>query len=154
LQAAVIELFQEIKIWNIEALSARLEVKDMTLVRNALYYWANAGALKETPDQEWKLLETADPSEETQAFLMQEPVRIAPMRTVVQSIEDMRAHWPFIKGMITNLQTLSTDQMHSMLVKFLPEYRGKHLYELEKFLDQMQTEGVLQQTATKEWKLA
>jgi anaphase-promoting complex subunit 2 len=84
-------------------------------------------------------------------------------------VEELRMHWQFVRGMasfsalpqsrltvqsqLTNLGALPVDRIHSMLSKFVPDFGGRTVGELEDFLEMMKREGMVERAANRAWKL-
>jgi len=61
LQASVIELFGTLDTWTLTQLRKTLKIRtNLSLLRNALYFWSNHEVLKEVQSGVWKLFETRE----------------------------------------------------------------------------------------------
>ncbi|KAF6754957.1 hypothetical protein DFP72DRAFT_898132 [Ephemerocybe angulata] len=132
LEAAFIELFSRQDTWSLEYSAVK-----------ALATWANMGVIKEQNENTFVLLEQAEDGAEMREMA---PVVAAPSLPPVQTVqqqeaEQMRVHWKFIEGMLTNLGSLSVDRIQTML-KFSPNY-DKTAEQLGYFLEAARREGLL-----------
>ena len=55
---------ERVDIWEEDDLTGELGLADPAAVRNALYFWNNAGVLRNVEEETWALLEEADKSAE------------------------------------------------------------------------------------------
>ena len=62
-------------IWATDDLSIELRLTDSTAIKNALYFWNNHGVLKNSSDENWRLLEVKD--SETDAAAAHGETRLA-----------------------------------------------------------------------------
>ncbi|GAA5974574.1 hypothetical protein JCM5350_001199 [Sporobolomyces pararoseus] len=171
-QAAVLELFDKQDTWTIESLESELRLSsasDLSLVRNALYFWSNLGIVKSLStgpggggggggggDEQWQLVEeqTKEGAKETEhiAHVVEEE------KQAVQSVEEqnvaqMRVFWQYIQGMLTNLGTLPLGRIHSTLNMLAPGYKGKTTDELKALLEAVESEGLVRKLPSGSYKI-
>ncbi|KAF9054879.1 hypothetical protein BJ165DRAFT_741999 [Panaeolus papilionaceus] len=147
LEAAFIELFSEKDTWLLDDLISAVGKVDRSAALKALATWIDHGVIKEDPENTFILLEHADDSGTTA------PVRgTARLADVVsdnppmsaaqqQQAEQMRVHWKFIEGMLTNLGTLPIDRIQAML-RFAPGY-SQSVDQLSLFMEAAKREGLV-----------
>ncbi|KAK4703540.1 anaphase-promoting complex subunit 2, partial [Phenoliferia sp. Uapishka_3] len=152
LQASVIELFGRQDVWEEDDLAAELMMTDSAAVRNALYFWNNAGVLKNVGGEEWKLLEEEDKSVEAAVSHVLEEEAEAVQSVDALQVEQMRVYWQFLKGILTNLGAQGIQRMHTTLGMLVPDYKGHTIEELQSLLEVMQVEGLVEKSGT-EWKI-
>ncbi|KAF9030639.1 hypothetical protein BJ165DRAFT_1332166, partial [Panaeolus papilionaceus] len=146
LEAAFIELFSEKGTW-IDCLTNSLCV-DRSAALKALATWIDHGVIKEDPENTFILLEHADDSGTTapvreQQGLVPDVVSDNPPMSAAQQqqAEQMRVHWKFIEGMLTNLGTLPIDRIQAML-RFAPGY-SQSVDQLSLFMEAAKREGLV-----------
>ncbi|GAA5955125.1 hypothetical protein JCM3765_003202 [Sporobolomyces pararoseus] len=164
IQAAVLELFSSsdtTTTWTIENLQTELKLSDISIVRNALFFWNNLGILKASsndPDQ-WQLVEEQPNNnqpgvtETNQVAHVIEEEKQAVQSVEEQGIAQMRVFWQFIQGMLTNLGTLPLSRIHSTLNMLAPGYKGKTLDELKALLQQVESEGLVRKLPSGSYKI-
>ncbi|KAF6754942.1 hypothetical protein DFP72DRAFT_1068086 [Ephemerocybe angulata] len=143
LEAAFIELFSRQDTWALEELIKAVGNVDRSSAVKALSTWTNMGVIKEQNENTFVLLEQAEDGAEMWEMA---PIQAAPSLPPVQTMqqveaEQMRVHWKFIEGMLTNLGSLSVDRIQTML-RFSPNY-DKTAEQLGYFLEAARREGLL-----------
>ncbi|KAK4057900.1 hypothetical protein OIO90_001119 [Microbotryomycetes sp. JL221] len=153
LQSAVLEMFSQQEIWTTDDLSIELMLMDMSMIRNALYFWNNKGVLKQLPDDTWQLLEFKDAAEERAPAHVIEEAQQAVQSVEAQQVEQMRIFWQYINGMLMNLGALPITRIHTTLNMLVPSYKGRTTDELVAFLEAMSAEGLVERTTAGSWKI-
>ncbi|XP_071521652.1 anaphase-promoting complex subunit 2 [Panulirus ornatus] len=146
-QATVIYHFQERSRWSIDDLSTTTQVPK-TVLRRKITYWQTQGVLQEVEPDVFVLMEGEDLGEEGQvATVGVSQPDIAPpaleedeAESVMASAQDQREEelqvfWSYIVGMLTNLDSLPLDRIHSMLKMFVQGSVECSPQELRAFLD-------------------
>ncbi|RXW21342.1 hypothetical protein EST38_g4511 [Candolleomyces aberdarensis] len=148
LEAAFIELFSQKDVWSLDELISAVGNVDRSSAVKALSTWANKGVIKEQGENSFILLERAEEGASDEDGLLSEELApsavpaLPPVQTAQQhQAEQMRIHWKFIEGMLTNLRSLSLDRIHSML-KFAPNY-DQAIEDLGVFMEAARREGLV-----------
>ncbi|ESK86927.1 anaphase-promoting complex subunit 2 [Moniliophthora roreri MCA 2997] len=144
LEAAFIELFSEKSVWKIDELIAGVGSVDRMAAVKALLTWVDMGVLKEDGEDTFRLLEVAEepsPGRET-SRAVPTAIDLPPVSSVQQQqAEQMKVHWKFIEGMLTNLGTLPLDRIQTML-RFAPGY-DQSIEQLGAFMEAARREGLV-----------
>lgn len=153
LEAAFIELFSQKDIWTLDELIHSVGSVDRSAAVKALTTWVNMGVLKEHVENSFVLLERAE--EGVEMSDIQPTPSAAPSLPPAQTLqqqqaEQMRIHWKFIEGMLTNLGTLPLDRIQTML-KFVPGY-DQSVEQLGSFMEAAKREGLVLHV-NGQWKL-
>ncbi|KAF9523397.1 hypothetical protein CPB83DRAFT_910659 [Crepidotus variabilis] len=146
LEAAIIELFADTAIWDLDELVKAVGSVNRSGVIKGLATWVDLGILKEEPENTFVLLER---EEQRGSTVVRDPGRLGPAEPEPASVssiqqqqaEQMRVYWMFIEGMLTNLGTLPLDRIQSML-KFAPGY-DRTVEQLGAFMEAARREGLV-----------
>ncbi|KAL3869262.1 hypothetical protein ACJMK2_041966 [Sinanodonta woodiana] len=135
--AAIIMQFQEKNKWTVEELSKTLQMP-ATALRRKIAYWQSQGLLKEESNDTFVLVE--DHRGHTHDYLMTEDdeTESAMASTQAQKEEEYQIYWSYIVGMLTNLESLPIERIHSMLRMFTMQGASTMectIQELKQFLD-------------------
>ncbi|GAA5823647.1 hypothetical protein JCM11251_000710 [Rhodosporidiobolus azoricus] len=175
-QAAVGESLGQKSTWSSTLLASTLKLPDASTARNALYFWANHGVVRqlsasealtaayEETDDVWEVIEHAStagagdgPGGEggagQGAGLVVEEEQQAVQSVEEQRVEQMRVFWQFIQGMLTNLGALPLSRIHTTLNMLAPGYKGRTVDELTALLETVMAEGLVTKTAKGDWKI-
>ncbi|XP_077386875.1 anaphase-promoting complex subunit 2 isoform X1 [Festucalex cinctus] len=142
LHAAIILHFQDKSSWTLEELSAKLSVPKEALHRK-LALWQQHGVLREESAGRYSVLETAssckDKMERGVAMMIDsDDERDSNTTTQRQQREEkMQLFWAYVQAMLTNLDSMTLERIHSMLRLFVvtgPAVTEMDVGELEAFL--------------------
>lgn len=119
-QATIIIHFQEQKEWELEKLSAKMNVPP-SLLKRRIGFWQLQGLIKETKENLFVLCDddqTVEESMEVQANVVVDEEETAMASANDQREEELSVFWSYIVGMLTNLDSLSLERIHQMLRMF------------------------------------
>ncbi|XP_051904805.1 anaphase-promoting complex subunit 2 [Hippocampus zosterae] len=142
LHAAIILHFQDKSSWTLEELSAALSVPKEAVHRK-LALWQQHGVLREESAGRYTVLETASSCKdkmERGAVMMIDSDDEHDSNTTTQTQqreEKMQLFWAYIQAMLTNLDSMTLERIHSMLRMFVvsgPTVTEMDAAELEAFL--------------------
>ncbi|KIJ53213.1 hypothetical protein M422DRAFT_222616 [Sphaerobolus stellatus SS14] len=146
LEAAIIELFSEKDTWTVDDILPRLGSVDLAPSVKALNAWADKGVLVEESEACYKLLEVASEDAGEREYTRRQPVQEEELPNIVtmqqQQAEQMKVHWKFVQGMLTNIGALPLDRIHSMLNFAAPNY-DRTPEQLLLYLESAKREGQL-----------
>ncbi|KAJ3601001.1 hypothetical protein NHX12_031974 [Muraenolepis orangiensis] len=128
IHAAIILHFQDKSSWSLEELSAKLGVSKETVHRK-LALWQQHGVLREEAGGQYSVLETGSSRERQERSVL-----------LIDSDEEGDSNtlfWAYIQAMLTNLECMTLERIHSMLRMFVatgPVVTEMDVNELEAFL--------------------
>ncbi|XP_061556829.1 anaphase-promoting complex subunit 2 isoform X1 [Phycodurus eques] len=139
--AAIILHFQDKSSWTLEELSAKLSVPKEAVHRK-LALWQQHGVLREESGGRYSVIETAasckDKMECSAVMIDSDDERDSNTATQTQQREEkMRLFWAYVQAMLTNLDSMTLERIHSMLRMFVatgPVVPEMDVNELEAFL--------------------
>ncbi|XP_078140612.1 anaphase-promoting complex subunit 2 [Centroberyx gerrardi] len=140
IHAAIILHFQDKSSWTLEELSVKLGVPKETVHRK-LALWQQQGVLREEAGGRYSVLETGSSKERLERGVMLiDSDEEGDSNTTTQSEqreEKLQLFWAYIQAMLTNLESMTLDRIHSMLRMFVatgPVVTEMDVNELEAFL--------------------
>uniref|UniRef100_A0A1A7WQN9 Anaphase-promoting complex subunit 2 n=1 Tax=Iconisemion striatum TaxID=60296 RepID=A0A1A7WQN9_9TELE len=140
IHAAIILHFQEKSSWTLEELSVKLGAPK-ELVHRKLALWQQHGVLKEEVGGRYCVLETRSSREKLdRGVMLIDSDEERDSNTTTQSEqreEKLQLFWAYIQAMLTNLDSMTLDRIHSMLRIFVatgPVVTEMDINELEAFL--------------------
>uniref|UniRef100_A0A8C8EQQ8 Anaphase-promoting complex subunit 2 n=1 Tax=Oncorhynchus tshawytscha TaxID=74940 RepID=A0A8C8EQQ8_ONCTS len=140
IHAAIILHFQDKSSWTLEELSGVLGVPQ-EMVRRKLALWQQQGVLKEEAGGRYSVLETGSSRERPERGVMLiDSDEEGDSNTTTQSEqreEKLQLFWAYIQAMLTNLETMTLERIHSMLRMFVatgPIVTEMDVNELQAFL--------------------
>uniref|UniRef100_A0A8C7TXC8 Anaphase-promoting complex subunit 2 n=1 Tax=Oncorhynchus mykiss TaxID=8022 RepID=A0A8C7TXC8_ONCMY len=140
IHAAIILHFQDKSSWTLEELSGVLGVPQ-EMVRRKLALWQQQGVLKEEAGGHYSVLETGSSRERPERGVMLiDSDEEGDSNTTTQSEqreEKLQLFWAYIQAMLTNLETMTLERIHSMLRMFVatgPIVTEMDVNELQAFL--------------------
>ncbi|XP_031558383.1 anaphase-promoting complex subunit 2-like [Actinia tenebrosa] len=147
IHATAIWHFQEKDRWQIEELCSVMQVTPGTL-RKRLAFWVNQGVLKEESHDTFVVVE----KQKGLNKVNNEMVMDAELESVTASAEhqreeELQVFWSYIVGMLTNLESLPLERIHSMLRMFAmqgPSSTQCSVEDLRRFLNRKVREQELQ----------
>ncbi|XP_026542326.1 anaphase-promoting complex subunit 2 [Notechis scutatus] len=136
--AAVILHFQDKSTWTLEELSEALKVPAASL-RRKMTLWLQQGVLREEPPGTFTVIEEElkDQTEKVVLIDSDEEGDSAMASQADQKEEELQLFWTYIQAMLTNLESLSLERIHSMLKIFVmtgPMVTEIDIQELQVFL--------------------
>ncbi|XP_032994000.1 anaphase-promoting complex subunit 2 [Lacerta agilis] len=137
-QAAIILHFQSKGTWTLEELSSALKAPPASL-RRKLALWLQQGVLREHPPGTFSVVEEApkDPPDKVVLVESDDEGDSAMASQADQKEGELQVFWTYIQAMLTNLESLPLERIHSMLKIFVmtgPMVSEIDLRELQIFL--------------------
>ncbi|XP_072176276.1 anaphase-promoting complex subunit 2-like [Diadema setosum] len=121
IQATILMHFQDKEKWTIQELSEKMQVPG-SAVRRKIAYWQSQGLLREESHDTFVLVEEKQQgSAHLQEMVMidsDEEAETATASAKDQKEENLQMYWSYIVGMLTNLESLPLERIHSMLKMF------------------------------------
>ncbi|KAL0965447.1 hypothetical protein UPYG_G00281380 [Umbra pygmaea] len=140
IHAAIILHFQDKSLWTLEELSVALGVPQ-EMLRRKLALWQQQGVLKEEAGGRYSVLETGSSRERPERGVMLiDSDEEGDSNTTTQSEqreEKLQLFWAYIQAMLTNLETMTLERIHTMLRMFVatgPVVTEMDVNELQAFL--------------------
>ncbi|KAM4664309.1 anaphase-promoting complex subunit 2 [Discoglossus pictus] len=136
--AAIILNFQNKSTWTLEELSEVLKVP-VTSLRRKMTLWLQQGVLREDPPGTFTVIEEEqkDRTEKVVLIDSDEEGDSAMASQADQKEEELQLFWTYIQAMLTNLESLPLERIHSMLKMFVmtgPVVTEIDMQELQGFL--------------------
>ncbi|KAM4695891.1 anaphase-promoting complex subunit 2 [Rhinophrynus dorsalis] len=136
--AAIILNFQNKSTWTLEELSEVLKVP-VTSLRRKMTLWLQQGVLREDPPNTFTVIEEEqkDRAEKVVLIDSDEEGDSAMASQADQKEEEMQLIWTYVQAMLTNLECLPLERIHTMLKMFImtgPVVREIDIQELQGFL--------------------
>uniref|UniRef100_A0A665T0A7 Anaphase-promoting complex subunit 2 n=1 Tax=Echeneis naucrates TaxID=173247 RepID=A0A665T0A7_ECHNA len=140
IHAAIILHFQDKSSWSLEDLSMKLGAPK-ELVHRKLALWQQHGVLREEAGGRYYVVETGSSKEKMERGVMlidSDEERDSNTTTQSEQREEkLQLFWAYIQAMLTNLDSMTLDRIHSMLRMFVatgPVVTEMDVNELEAFL--------------------
>ncbi|XP_062844719.1 anaphase-promoting complex subunit 2 [Trichomycterus rosablanca] len=140
IHAAIILHFQDKSTWALEELSSALGVPQ-ELLRRKLAFWQQHGVLHEETSGHYSILEKASARERPdRGVMLIDSDEEGDSNTTTQSEqreEKLQLFWAYIQAMLTNLESMTLERIHSMLRMFVatgPGITEMDVNELQGFL--------------------
>ncbi|KAB5522357.1 hypothetical protein PHYPO_G00158620 [Pangasianodon hypophthalmus] len=140
IHAAIILHFQDKGTWALEELSGVLGVPQ-ELLRRKLALWQQHGVLQEESPGRYSVLEKASSRERPdRGIMLIDSDEEGDSNTTTQSEqreEKLQLFWAYIQAMLTNLESMTLERIHSMLRMFVatgPSVTEMDVNELQAFL--------------------
>ncbi|KAM9346561.1 anaphase-promoting complex subunit 2 [Symphorus nematophorus] len=153
IHAAIILHFQEKNSWTLEELSVKLGAPK-ELVHRKLALWQQHGVLREEAGGRYYVVETGSSKEKMERGVMlidSDEERDSNTTTQSEQREEkLQLFWAYIQAMLTNLDSMTLDRIHSMLRMFVatgPVVTEMDVNELEAFLQRKVREHQLMHSA-------
>ncbi|KAE8282734.1 Anaphase-promoting complex subunit 2 [Larimichthys crocea] len=153
IHAAIILHFQEKNSWTLEELSVKLGAPK-ELVHRKLALWQQHGVLREEAGGRYYVVETGSSKEKMERGVMlidSDEERDSNTTTQSEQREEkLQLFWAYIQAMLTNLDSMTLDRIHSMLRMFVatgPVVTEMDVNELEAFLQRKVREHQLMVSA-------
>ncbi|XP_069565086.1 anaphase-promoting complex subunit 2 [Brachyistius frenatus] len=153
IHAAIILHFQEKSSWSLEELSVKLGAPKELLHRK-LALWQQHGVLREEAGGRYYVVETGSSKEKLERGVMlidSDEERDSNTTTQSEQREEkLQLFWAYIQAMLTNLDSMTLDRIHSMLRMFVatgPVVTEMDVNELEAFLQRKVREHQLMMSA-------
>lgn len=140
IHAAIILHFQDKSVWTLEDLSAQLRAP-REVVHRKLALWQQQGVLREEAGGRYCVMETGSSNErQDRGVMLIDSDDERDSNTTTQSEqreEKLQLFWAYIQAMLTNLDSLTLERIHTMLRMFVangPVVTEMDVNELEAFL--------------------
>ncbi|XDV20024.1 hypothetical protein PO909_025408 [Leuciscus waleckii] len=140
IHAAIILHFQDKGTWTLEELSGVLGVPQ-EMVRRKLALWQQRGVLREEAGGRYTVQETSSCRERSdRSVMLIDSDEEGDSNTATQSEqreEKLQLFWAYIQAMLTNLESMTLERIHSMLRMFVaagPGVTEMDVNELQAFL--------------------
>uniref|UniRef100_A0A8C7YQF3 Anaphase-promoting complex subunit 2 n=1 Tax=Oryzias sinensis TaxID=183150 RepID=A0A8C7YQF3_9TELE len=153
IQAAIILHFQDKSSWTLEELSGKLGAPK-ELVHRKLALWQQQGVLREEAGGRYYVVEMGSSMEKLErGGMLIDSDEERDSNTTTQSEqreEKLQLFWAYIQAMLTNLDSMTLDRIHSMLRIFVatgPVVTEMDINELEAFLQKKVREQQLLMSA-------
>ncbi|KAM9843497.1 anaphase-promoting complex subunit 2 [Aulostomus maculatus] len=153
IHAAIILHFQDKSSWTLEELSGKLGAPKELLHRK-LALWQQHGVLREEAGGRYYVMETGSSKEKIERGVMlidSDEERDSNTTTQSEQREEkLQLFWAYIQAMLTNLDSMTLDRIHSMLRMFVatgPVVTEMDVNELEAFLQRKVREHQLMVSA-------
>uniref|UniRef100_A0AAQ6AEI0 Anaphase-promoting complex subunit 2 n=1 Tax=Amphiprion ocellaris TaxID=80972 RepID=A0AAQ6AEI0_AMPOC len=153
IHAAIILHFQDKSCWTLEELSLKLGAPKELLHRK-LALWQQHGVLREEAGGRYYVVETGSNKEKLERGVMlidSDEERDSNTTTQSEQREEkLQLFWAYIQAMLTNLDSMTLDRIHSMLRMFVatgPVVTEMDVNELEAFLQKKVREHQLMVSA-------
>ncbi|XP_040541688.1 anaphase-promoting complex subunit 2 [Gallus gallus] len=136
--AAIILHFQTKSTWTLAELSEVLKVP-VTSLKRKMTLWLQQGVLREEPPGTFTVIEEEQKDQGEKVVLIDsdEEGDSAMASQADQKEEELQLFWTYIQAMLTNLESLSLERIHSMLKMFVmtgPVVTEIDIQELQGFL--------------------
>ncbi|KFR15832.1 Anaphase-promoting complex subunit 2, partial [Opisthocomus hoazin] len=136
--AAIILHFQTKSTWTLTELSEVLKVP-VTSLKRKMTLWLQQGVLREEPQGTFTVIEEEQKDQVDKVVLIDsdEEGDSAMASQADQKEEELQLFWTYIQAMLTNLESLSLERIHSMLKMFVmtgPVVTEIDIQELQGFL--------------------
>ncbi|NWY96825.1 ANC2 protein, partial [Loxia curvirostra] len=136
--AAIILHFQTKSTWTLTELSEVLKVP-VTSLKRKMTLWLQQGVLREEPEGTFTVIEEEQKDQVEKVVLIDsdEEGDSAMASQADQKEEELQLFWTYIQAMLTNLESLSLERIHSMLKMFVmtgPVVTEIDIQELQGFL--------------------
>ncbi|CAH1272684.1 ANAPC2 [Branchiostoma lanceolatum] len=134
--ATIIMHFQDKERWTLDELSTAMQVPSSVL-RRRITFWQNYGLIRENPPGSYVLLEEGADHHGDVMIDSDEETESATASSQEMREEEMQMFWVYVQGMLTNLDSLPLERIHSMLKMFAMRDNPIEisLPELKAFLD-------------------
>ncbi|KAM9326792.1 anaphase-promoting complex subunit 2 [Gastrophryne carolinensis] len=138
IHAAIIIHFQNKSTWTLEELGEVLKVPVASL-RRKMTFWLQQGVLREDPAGTFTVIEEEQKDQAEKVVLIDsdEEGDSAMASQADQKEEELQLFWTYIQAMLTNLESLPLERIHSMLKMFVmtgPVVAEIDIQELQGFL--------------------
>ncbi|KAK3727174.1 hypothetical protein QZH41_015192, partial [Actinostola sp. cb2023] len=146
MHATAIWHFQEKDRWHVDELSSVMQITPGTL-RKRLAFWVNQGVLKEDGHDAYVVVEKQKGNKLLSDMVMDAEPESVTASAEHQREEELQVFWTYIVGMLTNLESLPLERIHSMLRMFAmqgPASTQCSIEDLRRFLDRKVREQELQ----------
>ncbi|KAK2189465.1 hypothetical protein NP493_106g06023 [Ridgeia piscesae] len=142
--ATILWHFQQKARWTVDELSGVTHMPAHAL-RRKIAFWQSHGLLKEESSDSFLLMEEQPGHGGHDLLLEDDEAESAMASSKDQKEEEMQVIWSYVVGMLTNLESLPLDRVHSMLKMFAMQGPGSEctIDDLKVFLDRKVKEQVL-----------
>ena len=134
--ATIIYHYQQKQRWTVDELSAVMQMPSQALQRK-MAFWQSQGLLREEATDTFVLVEDHKGFSQEVMSIEEDEAESVLSSAQDQKEEELQIVWSYVVGMLTNLDSLAIDRMHSMLKMFAMHGPGSQcsLAELKAILD-------------------
>lgn len=134
--ATILWHFQDKHKWTINELSSTMQMQ-ASMLRRKITFWQSHGILQEKEKDVFVLLEEKR-GQNQDVVVVEEEAESVTASSHDQREEELQTFWSFIVGMLTNMESLPLERIHSMLCMFAmqsPSANECGLQGVKQFLD-------------------
>ncbi|XP_067140286.1 anaphase-promoting complex subunit 2 isoform X1 [Centruroides vittatus] len=135
--ATIIWHYQEKLRWTVDELSSVMHVP-VSALRRKITFWQSHGVLREEENDTFVLVEEQQGRCQEVVVMEEDETESVTASSQDQKEEELQMFWSFIVGMLTNLESLPLERIHTMLRMFAmpgPNTSECGIHELRQFLD-------------------
>lgn len=134
--ATILWHFQDKSKWTINELSSTMQMQ-ASMLRRKITFWQSHGILQEKEKDVFVLVEEKR-SQNQDLVVVEEEAESVTASSHDQREEELQTFWSFIVGMLTNMESLPLERIHSMLCMFAmqsPSANECGIQGVKQFLD-------------------
>ncbi|GFV99029.1 anaphase-promoting complex subunit 2 [Trichonephila clavipes] len=135
--ATILWHFQEKSKWSITELSSEMQIQPSVL-RRKITLWQNHGVLSETESDVFELIEEQQTVNREAMVVIEEEEESVTASSQDMKEEELQTFWSFIVGMLTNMESLPLERIHSMLRMFAVQGTSTNecsIHDMRQFLE-------------------
>ncbi|CAL1295242.1 unnamed protein product [Larinioides sclopetarius] len=147
--ATILWHFQEKPRWSITELSSEMQIQPSVL-RRKITLWQNHGILYETETDVFVLIEEQQTANREAVVMIEEEEESVTASSQDMKEEELQTFWSFIVGMLTNMESLPLERIHSMLRMFAVQGTSTNecsIQDMKQFLEKKVRDRQLVYTA-------
>ncbi|GFS60495.1 anaphase-promoting complex subunit 2 [Trichonephila inaurata madagascariensis] len=147
--ATILWHFQEKSKWSITELSSEMQIQPSVL-RRKITLWQNHGVLSETESDVFELIEEQQTVNREAMVIIEEEEESVTASSQDMKEEELQTFWSFIVGMLTNMESLPLERIHSMLRMFAVQGTSTNecsIHDMRQFLEKKVRDRQLVYTA-------
>ncbi|CAI2169507.1 18661_t:CDS:2 [Funneliformis geosporum] len=146
--ATIIQYFQQQDKWNLNDLAAKIKIEP-SMLKSKMSFWSDRGILKESSNDEWILLETAEDNSNKGFVTNEESDNNIIQSLAEQKAEEFKMYWVYIENMLKNLGGMTLEKIYGILCSVAEPSSSSNsidnnLEDLKMFLNQMVEEDKLE----------
>ncbi|XP_054716612.1 anaphase-promoting complex subunit 2-like [Uloborus diversus] len=115
--ATILWHFQEKPRWSINELSTEIQLQ-ASVLRRKITFWQSHGILYEEETDVFVLTEDQNTTNQESVVMIEEEEESVTASSQEMKEEELQRFWSFIVGMLTNMDSLPLERIHSMLRMF------------------------------------
>ncbi|CAG8517230.1 14060_t:CDS:2 [Funneliformis mosseae] len=146
--ATIIQYFQQQDKWNLNDLAEKIKIEP-SMLKSKMSFWSDRGILKESSNDEWMLLETAEDNSNKGFVSNEESGNNIVQSLAEQKAEEFKMYWVYIENMLKNLGGMTLEKIYGVLCSVAEPSSSSNgidnsLEDLKMFLNQMVEEDKLE----------